>query len=41
MDVFKGQVTPIVLDLYKECNIVVVLSSYKHDEFSSAIRFDR
>ena len=25
MDVFKGQVTPIVLNLYKESNIVVVL----------------
>ena len=25
MDVFKGQVTPMVLDLYKESNIVVVL----------------
>ena len=25
MDVFKGQVTPMVLDLYKEFNIVVVL----------------
>ena len=25
MDVFKGQVTPVVLDLYKESNIVVVL----------------
>ena len=25
MDVFKGQVTPMVLDLYKESNIVVVI----------------
>ena len=25
MDVFKGQVTPTVLNLYKGCNIVVVL----------------
>ena len=25
MDVFKGQVTPMVLDLYKESNIVIVL----------------
>ena len=25
MDVFKSQVTPMVLDLYKESNIVVVL----------------
>ena len=25
MDVFKGQVTPMVLNLYKESNVVVVL----------------
>ena len=25
MDVFKGQVTPMVLNLYKESNIVVVI----------------
>ena len=40
MDVFKYQVSPMELNLYKESNIVVA-SSCKHDEFSSAIRFDR
>ena len=42
MDVFKGQVTPMVLNLYKESNIVVMLLPVcKHDEFSSATIFDR
>ena len=42
MDVFKGQVTPVVLNLYKESNIVVMLLPVcKHDEFSSATIFDR
>ena len=42
MDVFKGQVTPMVLNLCKESNIVVMLLPVcKHDEFSSATIFDR
>ena len=41
MDVFKGQVTPMVLNLHKESNIVVVLVPAKHGKFSSAIRFVR
>ena len=40
MDAFKGQMTPMVLNLFKESNIVNA-SSCKHDEFCSAIRFDR
>ena len=39
MDVFKGQVTPIVLDLYKESNIVVVLVPANMKERKGVTRY--